>query len=127
MESKTTKESQVSVFAGAFTPVLAKHTKHLSPVDILAVGIDRMLRNFEPMRRQVEAWRASQLSDEAAKLRASYAPGAEKLGSLDFVPRGAPHFDPLSTGCKPPETSLTPGNHPAGEANEQRSVARRKW
>ena len=61
MESKTTKGSQVSVFAGAFTPVLAKHTKNLSPVDILAVGIDRMLRNFEPMRRQVEAWRASQL------------------------------------------------------------------
>jgi len=53
---------------GVFTPVLAKHTKHLSRVDILAVGVDRMLRNFEPMRKQVEAWRASQLSDEAAKL-----------------------------------------------------------
>lgn len=30
-------------FAGDFTPVLAKHTKHLSLVDILAVGVDRML------------------------------------------------------------------------------------
>jgi len=45
-----------------------KHTKHLSLVDILSVGVDRMQRNFEPMRRQVEAWRTSQLSDEAAKL-----------------------------------------------------------
>ncbi len=27
-----------------------------------------MQRNFEPMRKQVEAWRATQLSDEAAKL-----------------------------------------------------------
>src|SRR5260370_22922351 len=27
-----------------------------------------MQRTFEPMRRQVEAWRTSQLSDEAAKL-----------------------------------------------------------
>jgi hypothetical protein len=53
---------------GVFTPVLAKHTKHLSLVDILSVGVDRMQRNFEPMRKQVEAWRTSQLSDEAAKL-----------------------------------------------------------
>src|SRR3989454_9270414 len=55
-------------FHGDFTPVLVKHTKHLSLVDILSVGVDRMQRSFEPMRRQVEAWRASQLSDEAAKL-----------------------------------------------------------
>src|SRR3989442_4860968 len=55
-------------FHGDFTPVLAKHTKHVSFVDILSVGVDRMQRSFEPMRRQVEAWRASQLSDEAAKL-----------------------------------------------------------
>jgi hypothetical protein len=33
-----------------FTPVLAKHTKHLSLVDILAVGVDRMQRNFGPIR-----------------------------------------------------------------------------
>ena len=55
-------------FHGDFTPVLAKHTKHLSLVDILAIGVDRMQRNFEPMRRQVEAWRTSQPSDEATKL-----------------------------------------------------------
>jgi hypothetical protein len=47
---------------GAFTLVLAKHTKHLSLVDILSVGVDRMQRNFEPMRRQVEAWRTTQVS-----------------------------------------------------------------
>jgi hypothetical protein len=53
---------------GVFTPVLAKHSKHLNLVDILAVGADRMQRNFEPMRCQVETWRGRQLSDEAAKL-----------------------------------------------------------
>jgi hypothetical protein len=53
---------------GEFTPVLAKHTKHLSLVDILAVGVDRMQRNFEPMRKQVEAWKRTRLADEAAKL-----------------------------------------------------------
>jgi len=55
-------------FSGDFTPVLAKHSKYFSLQDSLAVGVDRMQRNFEPMRRQVEAWRAQQLSPAAAKL-----------------------------------------------------------
>ena len=42
-------------FHGDFTPVLAKHTKNLSLVDILAVGVDRMQRDLEPMRKQIEA------------------------------------------------------------------------
>jgi hypothetical protein len=44
-------------FHGDFTPVLAKHTKHLCLVDILCSGVDRMHRNFEPMKKQLEAWR----------------------------------------------------------------------
>src|SRR2546428_3758251 len=55
-------------FHGDFTPVLAKHTKHLSLVAILSVGVDRMQRNFEPMRKQVEAWKGTRLPDETAKL-----------------------------------------------------------
>jgi len=55
-------------FHGDFTPVLAKHTKHLSLVDILSVGVDRMQRNFEPMRKQVEAWKGTRLLDDTAKL-----------------------------------------------------------
>ena len=51
-----------------FTPVLAKHTKHLSLVDTLSVGVDRMQRNFEPMRKQVEAWKGTRLLDDTAKL-----------------------------------------------------------
>ncbi len=46
------------IVSGVFTPVLAKHTKHLSVVDILALGIDRMQRNFEPMRKQTSAARS---------------------------------------------------------------------
>ena len=55
-------------FHGDFTPVLAKHTKRLSLVDALSVGVDRMQRNFEPLQKQVEAWKAGQLSDDCAKL-----------------------------------------------------------
>ena len=55
-------------FSGDFTPVLAKHSKHFSLQDSLAVGVDRMQRSFEPMRRQVEAWREQQVSPATAKL-----------------------------------------------------------
>jgi len=43
------------------TAVLAKHSKNFSLEDGLAIGVDRMQRNFEPMRRQVEEWRAKQI------------------------------------------------------------------
>jgi hypothetical protein len=55
-------------FHGDFTPVLAKHTKRFSLVDAVSIGVDRMQRSFEPMQRQVEAWRASRIQDETAKL-----------------------------------------------------------
>src|SRR6185503_2720298 len=55
-------------FQGEFTPVLAKHSKNFSIIDSLAIGVDRIQRNFEPLREQVEAWRSSQMSDEQAKL-----------------------------------------------------------
>src|SRR6266852_8139835 len=55
-------------FQGDYTPVLAKHSKNFSLQDSLSIGVDRMQRNFEPMRRQVEAWHTRQLSDEAAKV-----------------------------------------------------------
>jgi hypothetical protein len=55
-------------FAGDFTPVLAKHTRRFSLLDALAIGVDRMQRTFEPMRRQVEAWKQTQIPDSEAKL-----------------------------------------------------------
>jgi hypothetical protein len=51
-----------------FQPLLAKHSKSFSLVDAISVGVDRMQRNFEPMRRQVETWRAQQLTNDTAKL-----------------------------------------------------------
>jgi hypothetical protein len=57
-----------TLVSGAFTPVLTKHTKHLSLVDVLSIGIDRIQRNFEPMKKQVEAWKGTRVSDESAKL-----------------------------------------------------------
>lgn len=55
-------------FSGDFTPMLAKHSKSFNLIDTLAVGVDRIQRNFEPMRKQVEVWRRSELTDLTAKV-----------------------------------------------------------
>ena len=55
-------------FQGDFSPVLAKHTKNFSLIDAVSVGVDRMQRNFEPMRRQIATWKESQISEDEAKL-----------------------------------------------------------
>jgi hypothetical protein len=55
-------------FSGDFQPVLAKHSKHFSLQNALSIGVDEMQRNFDGMRKQVDAWRESQLSDTAVKL-----------------------------------------------------------
>ena len=57
-----------NIVPGAFTPVLAKHSKSFSLIDCISVGIDRMQRNFEPMRKQVEAWQKYELTDVTAKV-----------------------------------------------------------
>jgi hypothetical protein len=51
-----------------FTPVLAKHSKSFSLLDCISVGVDRMQRNFEPLRKQVEASQRSELTDVTAKV-----------------------------------------------------------
>lgn len=55
-------------FSGDFTPVLAKHSKNLNLVHAVEIGVSDMQRNFEPMTKQVERWRESQLTDVTAKL-----------------------------------------------------------
>ena len=55
-------------FQGDFTPVLAKHSKNFAIEDSFAIGVDRIQRNFEPLRRQAEEWQGRQLSTTVAKL-----------------------------------------------------------
>jgi hypothetical protein len=56
------------MFHGDFQPLLAKHSKAFSLIDALSVGVDRMHRSFEPMRKQVKAWQRSELTDVTAKI-----------------------------------------------------------
>jgi hypothetical protein len=48
--------------------VLAKHSKSFSLIDCVSVAVDRMQHNFEPMRKQVEAWQRSELTDVTVKV-----------------------------------------------------------
>jgi hypothetical protein len=48
------------------TPVLAKHSKSFTLIDCISVGVDRMQRTFEPIRKQVETWHRSELTDVTA-------------------------------------------------------------
>ena len=75
------------MFYGDFTPVLAKHSKNFSLVDALSVGVDRMQRNFEPMRRQVQSWKEQQLPDTDAKLLIYRAFVEEELAAPKHLAR----------------------------------------
>jgi hypothetical protein len=52
----------------SFTPVLAKHSKSSLLTDCISVAQNGMQRNFEPMRKQVEAWQRRELTDVTAKV-----------------------------------------------------------
>jgi len=54
--------------SGVFTPVLTKPSKHFSLENALTIGVDRVQRNFDRMRQQVEHWRVQQTSGEMARL-----------------------------------------------------------
>jgi hypothetical protein len=55
-------------FAGDFTPLLHKHSKRLDLIEVVSIGVDKIQRNFEPLKRQIEAWQSHELTDDAAKL-----------------------------------------------------------
>jgi hypothetical protein len=57
-----------NIVSGVFTPALAKHLESFSLIDCISVGVDPMQRNFEPIRKQVEAWQGSELTDVTGKV-----------------------------------------------------------
>src|SRR5437667_6704353 len=84
------------IVLGAFAPVLAKHTKRLSVVDILAVGVNRMQRNSVPMKNQVEAWKGTHFPDDIANLVIYRAFVKGKLDAPRYLARcvQGQYFDP---------------------------------
>jgi hypothetical protein len=78
------------------TPVLAKHSKSFSLIDCISVGVDRMQRNFEPKRKQVEAWQRNELTDVTAKVVIDEAFVEAELEAPKHLSRNVHHlyFEP---------------------------------
>jgi len=55
-------------FVGDYAPLLAKHSKHFDLIENISVGVDKIQRNFEPLSKQVGAWREHTLDDTQAKV-----------------------------------------------------------
>ncbi|MBA3767874.1 MAG: hypothetical protein H0W99_12990 [Acidobacteria bacterium] len=54
-------------FAGDFKPMLAKHTKHFDLMDALSIGVDRIQRNWQPLREAIDRKRALRLTEDDAR------------------------------------------------------------
>jgi hypothetical protein len=54
-------------FHGEFTPILYKHTRKLELLEIVALGVEKIQRGFEPLRRQIQCWQQTTLSDRQVK------------------------------------------------------------
>ncbi len=98
------------IVAGVFTPVLAKHSKSFSLIDCISVGVDRMQRNFEPMRKEVELWQKSELTDVSAKvvIYEAFVEGKWQLPNILLAPsmtctsnRGTRSSDRERSGVSP--------------------------
>jgi len=88
---------------GDYAPVVRKHTKKVEIESVLAVAVDQMQRNFEPMRRQMDFYKGCDLSDQRAKLiiyEAFFAGRAglpKHLGTVvhkHYFAPSYPEFDP---------------------------------
>ena len=53
---------------GDFYPLKAKHTKNLDMVESVSMGIDRIQRNWQPLRQEIDRKRSTYLEEYAAKL-----------------------------------------------------------
>ncbi|MGA9392946.1 MAG: hypothetical protein WBV69_21125 [Candidatus Sulfotelmatobacter sp.] len=92
-----------NIVPGVFTPVLAKHSKSFSLIDCISVGVDRMQRNFEPLRKQVEAWQRSELTDVTAKLVIYEA-------FVEGKPEAPKHLAPCTTCTSSPVRGIPAAN-----------------
>lgn len=82
-------------FRGDFTPVLAKHSASMNLIDLVSVGVDKMQRNFEPLRTQVDFWQSTPISDDDARLAIYWAFIDKKL---QVPARLMPHVHKLYFG-----------------------------
>ncbi|MBK6795253.1 MAG: hypothetical protein IPG76_00210 [Acidobacteria bacterium] len=79
-------------FHGDFSPVLARHSASMNIIDLVSIGVDKMQRNFEPLRQLVDFWQTTPISDNEARL-AIYGAFIDK--KLQAPTRLMPHVHSL--------------------------------
>jgi hypothetical protein len=55
-------------FKGDFTPVVHKHTRRFDLTDAISIGVDKIQRNFDPLRQQIADWQKRSITDDQARL-----------------------------------------------------------
>src|SRR5437867_11735173 len=122
-------------FRGDFTPVLAKHSKNFSLVDALSLGVDRMQRHLERIRRQVEAWKASKFTrpapsslyiERSSKRSWTLRSTWRAKSTTSTSTRSSRSFSPARCGaCRTPSPrpsrNLTPSRNSRPRPNSERS------
>jgi Domain of unknown function (DUF932) len=53
---------------GDFSPLQVKHTKHVNLIESVSMGIDRIQRGWDPMRKAITGKMTNELTDDEAKL-----------------------------------------------------------
>ncbi len=54
-------------FSGDFNPMLQKHSKNLDLIESVSIAIDRIQRQWQPLRTAIDFKRTHQLNDDAAR------------------------------------------------------------
>ena len=81
--------------------MLHKHTSRLDLVDLLSVGVDKMQRNFEPLKQQINEWQTREISADQAKLVIYRAFVEERFPSKLLTPVHNHYFTPQYEEFKP--------------------------
>ncbi len=88
-------------FHGDFTPVTRKHTKGFDALEVIDMAVGKMQRHFEPMKRQIDAWKVFTLPDIRAK---EVIYGAFIEGNLDGLLGISPASFMTSISTRPSTT-----------------------
>jgi hypothetical protein len=54
-------------FKGDFAPIFHKHTRKLELLELVTLGVDKIQRGFEPLRRQIQFWKQQEITERTVK------------------------------------------------------------
>jgi hypothetical protein len=80
------------MFRGDFTPIFHKHTRKLELIEVVSIGVDKIQRGFEPLRRRIAFWQNHEITDQSAKEVIYDAFLKAKLAPRNLLPAVHKHY-----------------------------------